>query len=227
MDFNQTKLTKTEWESMEKKVDNKELNILKMIRDGLIQPDTDCRLYLTANQMLKLEHPDKDFHIYTVVFKDLIKKYEMDAVDLPKPKKPLNTADTIRLKSMTKKIDDSIEMVLIELVKKFNHSKKSKELYYYNIEYLSKLYPINQWIKQWVSQFLAKNQSSMKVQSFLENTYKYLENNDIFRYKPIELYEHQKTVYNIMNKPGNKLTISMTTRTFIIFLSSLETPSVD
>ena len=108
MDFNQTKLTKTEWESMEKKVDNKELNILKMIRDGLIQPDTDCRLYLTANQMLKLEHPDKDFHIYTVVFKDLIKKYEMDAVDLPKPKKPLNTADTIRLKSITKKIDDSI-----------------------------------------------------------------------------------------------------------------------
>jgi hypothetical protein len=205
MDFQQSKLTKMEWESMEKKVDPKELQILKMIRDGLVEPNTDCRLYFTASQMLKLEHPDKDYHIYTVVFKDLLKKYEMDTIDIPKPKKPLNTADTIRLKSMSQKIDDSIEIVLIELVRKFNHSKKSKELYYYNIEYLSNLYPINQWIKKWIGQFLEKNQTSVRVLRFLENTYKYLENNDIFRYKPLELYEHQKKIYEIMNQSSPKL----------------------
>jgi len=205
MDFNQSKLTKMEWESMEKKVDSKELQILKMIRDGLIQPDVDCRLYFTTNQMLKLEHPDKDYHIYMVLFKDILKKYEMETIDLPKPKKPLNSADTIRLKSMTTKIDESVEIVLIELMRKFNKSKKSKELYYYNIQYLSNLYPINQWIKKWVQSFLEKNQSEVKVSRFLENTYKYLENNDIFRYKPLELYEHQKRVYAIMNQPGPKM----------------------
>ena len=54
MDFNQSKLTKTEWESMEKKVDHKELTILKMIRDGLSNPSQDCRLYFTVSQMFKL-----------------------------------------------------------------------------------------------------------------------------------------------------------------------------
>lgn len=205
MDFNQTKLTKTEWEFMEKKVDSKELAILKMIRDGLSNASIDCRLYFTVNQMLKLEHPDKDYHIFMVVFKDTFKKNGMDIVDIPKPKKPLNTADTIRLKSMMKKLDESIEMVLMELVTKFKKSKKSKELYYYNIDYLTKLYPINKFVKEWMNHFIEKNKDEMKVSSFLENTYKYMENNEIFNYKPLELYEHQKKVYSIMSSEGNKL----------------------
>jgi len=205
MDFNQTKLTKTEWESMEKKVDTKELAILKMIRDGLSNPSIDHRLYFTANQMLKLDHPDKDYHIFIVVFKELFKKNDMTMTEIPKPKKPLTTADTIRLKSMMKKLDESIEMVLMNLVVRFKKSKKSKELYYYNIHYLSRLYPINRYVKEWMDQFLEKNQSEMSVSCFLENTYKYMENNEIFNFKPIELYEHQKMVYSIMSSEGNKL----------------------
>lgn len=205
MDFNQAKLTKTEWESMEKKVDSKELAILKMIRDGLINPDIDCRLYLTVNQMLKLDHVEKDYHIYMVVFKEILKKNGMDTLDIPKPKKPLTTADNIRLKSMMKKLDESIEMVLIDLVVKYKKSKKSKELYYYNIHYLSRMYPINRYIKDWMTEFLEKNEKEMNVSTFLDNTYKYIENNEIFNYKPLELYEHQKKVYSIMSNDGNKL----------------------
>jgi len=205
MDFNQSKLTKTEWESMEKKVDHKELTILKMIHDGLTNPEQDFRLYFTASQIFKLEHPDKDYHIYMVVFKDLLKKHDMETTDIPKPKKPLNSADTIRLKSMVKKVDESVEMVLIDMVLKFKKSKKSKELYYYNIDYLTRLYPINQWIKKWLTQFLEKNEKEMSVKTFLENTNKYIENNDIFKFKPLELYDHQKQVYSIMSGPGNKL----------------------
>jgi len=205
MDFNQSKLTKTEWESMEKKVDHKELTILKMIRDGLTNPSQDCRLYFTVSQMFKLEHPDKDYHIYMVVLKDILKKYDMETKDIPKPKKPLNSADTIRLKSMVKKVDESIEMVLIDLLIKFKKSKKSKELYFYNIGYLSNLYPINMWLKSWIVQFLQEHEKDMNVKTFLENTHKYIENNDIFKFKPLELYEHQKQVYSIMNQTGNKL----------------------
>jgi hypothetical protein len=205
MDFNQTKLTKTEWESMEKKVDSKELAILKMIRDGLLNPSIDCRLYLTVNQMLKLDHPDKDYHIFMVLFKDLFKKHGFAMEDLSKPKKPLTTADTIRLKSMAKKVDESIEMILIDLIVRFNKTKKSKELYYYNIGFLYALYPINRFVKEWITRFLEKNKADMKVSSFLENTNKYMENNGIFNYKPLELYEHQKRVYSIMSSQGNKL----------------------
>ena len=205
MDFNQTKLTKTEWEFMEKKVDAKELAILKMIRDGILNPAADCRLYFTANQMLKLDHVDKDYHIFMVVFKELFKKHGLETVDIPKPKKPLTTADSIRLKSMVKKLDESVEMVLLDLVVRFKKSKKSKEFYFYNIDYLSRLYPINKFVKAWMIDFLEKNQAEMKVSSFLENTNKYMENNEVFNYKPLELYEHQKMVYSIMAKDGHKL----------------------
>ena len=135
MDFNQTKLTKTEWEFMEKKVDAKELAILKMIRDGILNPSADCRLYLTANQMLKLDHMDKDYHIFMVVFKELFKKNGLETIDIPKPKKPLTTADSIRLKSMVKKLDESIEMVLLDLVVRFKKSKKSKTSKKYFFQY--------------------------------------------------------------------------------------------
>ena len=40
MDFNQTKLTRYEWETMEKKLDPSELTILKLIRNGY--QDTEC-----------------------------------------------------------------------------------------------------------------------------------------------------------------------------------------
>ena len=202
MDFNQSKLTKTEWESMEKKVDAKELTILKLIRDGINDPSIDTRLYLTVNQILKLDHPDKDYHIYMTVFKELLKKQMSDP---PKPKKPLTSADTIRLKSMVKKVEDSVEMVLIDLVKRFNGSKSSKDYYYYNIDYLYRLYPLNKWIANWIKEFLETNLAGRDVFAFLENTHKNIENNDIFRYKPIGLYEHQKQIYSIINNPGNKL----------------------
>jgi hypothetical protein len=201
MDFNQIKLTKTEWESMEKKVDSKELAILKLIRDGIHDPTAECRLYSTVSQIMKLDHPDRDYHIYMTVFKDLLKK---QMADPPKPKKPLTSADSIRLKSMLKKVEDSVEMAVLDLIKRFEGSKHSKDFYYYNVEYLSRMYPLNQWVMKYVQEFLGKNKVR-DVMAFLENTSKHLENNDVFKYKPMGLYEHQKSIYSIMNEAGHKL----------------------
>jgi hypothetical protein len=79
MEFTQTKLTRYEWESMEQAVDAKELEILKMIYNGFHNTEIDCRLFSTINQILKLDHVDKDYHIYVTFFKttvdSLVKKY--------------------------------------------------------------------------------------------------------------------------------------------------------
>jgi hypothetical protein len=45
----------------------------------------------------------------------------------------------------------------------------------------------------------------MNVITFLENTGKYIENNSIFDYKPLELYEHQKQIYKCVKVPSPKL----------------------
>jgi hypothetical protein len=48
-------------------------------------------------------------------------------------------------------------------------------------------------------------ESTMNINTFITNTHKYIENNDIFRFKPLGLYVHQKDIYNMMNQEGPKL----------------------
>ena len=209
MEFTQTKLTRYEWESMEQAVDAKEIEILKMIYNGFHNTEIDCRLFSTIHQILKLDHPDKDYHIYVSFFKksvdSLVKKYEYKKVNVIVPKKPLNSADKIRLSSSHKNVDDSVESLVLTLITKFGKTSRSRELYYYNVQYLSTIYTLNSIIQSFVSDFLSMFESSMNINNFIENTHKYIENNDIFRFKPLGLYAHQKDIYNIMNTDGPKL----------------------
>ena len=209
MDFTQTKLTRYEWESMEQAVDAKEIEILKMIYNGIDNTEIDCRLFSTIHQILKLDHPDKDYHIYVTMFKTevdaLVKKYNYKKVEYVTPKKPLNNADKIRLKSGHKNADESIESLVLTLITKFGKSSKSRELYYYNVQYLSSIYTLNSIIQSFVTDFLSMFESTMNINTFITNTHKYIENNDIFRFKPLGLYVHQKEIYKMMNQEGPKL----------------------
>ena len=209
MEFTQTKLTRYEWESMEQAVDAKELEILKMIYNGFYNTEIDCRLFSTINQILKLDHPDKDYHIYVSFFKksvdSLVKKYEYKKVEVIVPKKPLNSADKIRLSSSHKNVDESVESLILTLITKFGKTSRSRELYYYNVQYLSTIYTLNSIIQSFVTDFLSMFESSMNINTFITNTHKYIENNDIFRFKPLGLYAHQKDIYNMMNTDGPKL----------------------
>ena len=209
MEFTQTKLTRYEWESMEQAVDAKELEILKMIYNGFHNTEIDCRLFSTINQILKLDHPDKDYHIYVSFFKKsvdaLVKKYNYKQVQVISPKKPLNSADKIRLNSSHKNVDESIESLILTLITKFGKTSRSRELYYYNVQYLSSIYTLNSIIQSFVIDFLSMFESTMNINTFITNTHKYIENNDIFRFKPLGLYAHQKDIYNMMNEEGPKL----------------------
>jgi hypothetical protein len=209
MEFTQTKLTRYEWESMEQAVDAKEIEILKMIYNGFHNTEIDCRLFSTIHQILKLDHPDKDYHIYVSFFKKtvdaLVKKYDYKKVEVTVPKKPLNSADKIRLSSSHKNVDESVESLVLTLITKFAKTSRSRELYYYNVQYLSTIYNLNSIIQSFVTDFLSTFESTMNINTFIINTHKYLENNDIFRFKPLGLYAHQKDIYNIMNTDGPKL----------------------
>jgi hypothetical protein len=218
MSFLQTKLTKFEWESMEQKVDSKELDILKMIREGYNDENVHHYIQQTASQLLKLEHPDKDYYIYQAMFKDImttfVKKYSeygIKEIKLSKPKKALNTADTIRLDTNSKKIETCIEYTALEtmkvLVKNMSkgNNKEEFDLHYYNIQYLVKTYKLNVYIEQYLKAFLEFNQSKTNCFNFLEHTYENIENNTIFNYTPLGLYEHQKQIYRIMKTDGPHL----------------------
>jgi hypothetical protein len=82
---------------------------------------------------------------------------------------------------------------------------KKREYYFYNICVLHKKYTINKYLAKWIELFIEKYNDTMSVITFLENTGKYIENNSIFDYKPLELYEHQKQIYKCVKDPLPKL----------------------
>ena len=200
MDSHLTKLTKSEWFGIEQPVSDKEKIILDMIKNTSSQS---IYLFQTIASLVKLDHEEKDYYIYTVLLKELvdplIKKYDLVQVALSKPKKKLNTADTIRLTSQQKKVSDNIEVTMIELIHKMlkELTRTKKEYYYYNIHYLYSTYTLNSYVAQFVKYILDKYAGSMNMIQFLENTEKYIETNSIFDYKPLQLYEHQKLLFSL------------------------------
>jgi hypothetical protein len=66
MDFRQSKLSKNEWISIEKPVDQKEKNILELIVKGYSVPEHKIDLFHTISEVVKLEHSEKDYYIYLV-----------------------------------------------------------------------------------------------------------------------------------------------------------------
>jgi hypothetical protein len=212
-EFQQSKLSKYEWESMEHAVDSKELSILTLIKNGFNDINVSLQTNLTIGSILKIEHPDKDYYIYVNLLKDIIdgfvKKYKMTNILLDKPKKVLNKADNIRLKSNQHLVESSVEYNILTFMKNFVKNKDNadnkKELYFYNIEYLLSIYNINKYILHFVKVFLDEHRPKMNVIKFIENTYDFIENNSIYNYKPIELYEHQKQIYSLMKTNKKKL----------------------
>jgi len=198
----QTKLTKLDWTQMEKRVSEKELVILNMIKHSF-QGVQVIQLHQTISSLVKLDHDEKDYYIYTVLLKETVdqlsKKYKIDVEPLSKPKKKLNSADTIRLNSQQKKVSENIEMILLEMIQKLlkELSKPKKEYYFYNICHLYKIYKLNYYISQFVKTIIDKYSESMDMIHFLENTERFIETNNIFDYNPLQLYDHQKTLLSL------------------------------
>jgi hypothetical protein len=207
MDFRQSKLSKNEWISIEKPVDLKEKNVLDMIVKGYLCPDHKVHLHHVISEVVKLEHVEKDYYIYIHILKEnidkLIKMFKLSSIDATVPKKKLNGADTIRIQSYRKKQLDNIEFMILDMIEKF--FDKKKEYYFYNICVLYKKYTINKYLAKWVELFITKYNDTMSVIVFLENSNKYIENNSIFDYKPLELYEHQKQIYKCVKDSSPKL----------------------
>ena len=66
-----SKLTKTEWTFMEKPVTDKEKAILAMIKNSFHSEQV-IYLYHTISSLVKLDHDEKDYYIYTVLLKDSV-----------------------------------------------------------------------------------------------------------------------------------------------------------
>ena len=191
-EFKQMKLSKTEWVSIEKKLDNNELLIMNIIKNGYDNVLIQYNGHLTLNQCIKIDNVQSNYYIYMFIIKPILKKkYKtLDLVELKQPKIKLNNADKIRIQNI-QNIDDTIEFIILDNYNKL--IKHNKVIYYYNLVYLFKNYDVNMYLKEVIVPCI--NAFGYKPTDILIRCNKVIENNAIFDYKPIKLHSHQAEIY--------------------------------
>ena len=193
-EFKQIKLSKTEWVSIEKKLDQKELHIVELIKKGYNDLNIQEHIHITLFDCIKIENKNPHYYIYIHILKPMLKKLQLECPNVKQPKYKLNSADKIRIENI-KNIESTIEYVILDNYKKWK--KKDKIIYYYNIIYLFETYPqINPYFRESLSNI----SSSLCPEDILKHCSKVIENNPIFDYIPLQLHPHQKDIYSILQK---------------------------
>ena len=216
MDLIQRKLTKAEWESIEKPVSLEEQQILKMICKGYHDINYSCNNTLSIINFFKMENKSDEIHlhIFNTYFIDSIqslsKKYNFDYKEQKNNKlKKINSIDKLRLEQNNKKNIESskdkiFEYMLITLLTKLLKNYKSKNIrwvyYYLSLSRIIKydISNVNNYIVNFINIILKKYEEKIKLKDIIKKSHNYIEKNEyIYTYDNIKLYDHQKHLFTI------------------------------
>lgn len=225
MDFQQRKLSKQEWEGIEVPVSSNEKEILKLIRDGFQNINIKYNKNSTFLSFAKLEQTDvMEHHIYTTYFqsrlKKVFKKYGLDVKQLQHksagkmmPKKK----DMIRLQNVESTLnqhkDSLFEFTILELIEKmlscFHKKKERWQGYYYTLIHLQNIHlQMNKFLLIVVETLLNSFEEKVCNDLYFNNAESIIEKNEILlKYTDVELYDHQKRIFAMFNKPNPRLVL--------------------
>ena len=150
MDLNQAKLSKSEWETIEKPVSDSEKDVLKLIIKGFHEPNIKQNKTTTFLSYTKIEKsPEIDYYIFRNFFEktmhDSINKYAsgtplsgLTAIRFLEgtAMKQLKSVDSMRIKNSEKTISNNkhiiFEYIMIDMLNSLlKHSKNRKQKYAY------------------------------------------------------------------------------------------------
>ncbi len=231
MDLEQNKLSKSEWETIEKPVSQEEKQILELIINGY--SDTNIRINATKTflSFSKIEKSEElEYFAYKKYFSDSIQKYvNKYGLDTPLSKmndlnimggsslKQLKSSDSIRIQNVEVSIRDNkqhiFEFILIDLfghlLKNF-YKKKSKYIYYYytllQFDHFN-ITNINTFVLTYIKKLLQYIDNTISKKDILYKSYDIIEKNDyIIKYSDLSLYPHQKEIFEMFNSIRNDIT---------------------
>ena len=219
MDLRQQKLTKKEWEFLEVPVNNQEQKILDLIYNSFENVNFTKNETNSLLLYLKIGTDELSFHyyLYDKYFNEKIKKtckkYQINwkIKKSKKAMKKLNTANLIRIKNSSKKIEDIkkdiIEFILLDLIIKFYKNDFCPMSYYSICDILkNNIRYINIYVLDFINHCLSYNKDKINKRKLVKNAFEYIEKNKIiFKYKDIELYQHQQRLFTTIKRPGSKL----------------------
>jgi hypothetical protein len=222
MDLSQTKLTKSEWASVEIPVSDAEEKVLKMIIDGCMNPEIRINHTSTLSTLIKIDISEGiEHYLFKEYFDSTIRELcTSDKVELHKwytslksiKTKPLNNADQIRINNVKKTIvsqrDMVFEYVLLDFCAGVLGKKAQKPAGYYlytlvQFQKTSILSKINKYVCEFMKRVIdtatpAPN-SPLMIRDVFANAIEYIEKNPyIIRHEDHTLYSHQKTLFKTM-----------------------------
>ena len=200
--MDQSKLTKAEWCSIEVPLPPTEQRIIEFLGKASHTPDKIEHSVITLLDYLKLpQNAAVDLFLCHKYFALEMKKLKFKLP--PKEQIKLKKADQIRLNTNVEQIPTTLyDCILLDICKLTltnpDHYYTLYQLFSYNIPNL------NIYIKQCIQELLQSH--VFPLQKLVFNSVVILENNSyLYKYKPLQLYEHQKQLFRICAQPHAKL----------------------
>jgi|LauGreDrversion4_2_1035121.scaffolds.fasta_scaffold16425_1 hypothetical protein len=225
MDLSQSKLSKSEWETIEVPVSDAEKKILKMIIQGYDNINIRINETQSLYSYVKIEPSDEiDYYLYKKYFdpivSTIIKKYNntplKDYTITGSALKTMKSATSVRLQILENNIETNksniFEFLLLELfgelVKQIHKGRKKYAYYLYTILQLkqSSIPNINSHVLHVVDVILAHANSLTKTSEIITNAYEFIEKNPyLLKYQDKTLFSHQKDLFTICkpSTPGD------------------------
>lgn len=223
MDLTQQKLTKSEWEFLEVPVNLNEKKILDLIYNGY---DNVNHTYNDATSLMGYMKivGSTEFHLYFYenYFKEsidkIIKKYNIDynfksKIKKLKTIKKLKKSDLIRIKNSSQRLEDIkdriYEFILLKnLLRFFKKDNCVKSFYTLTQLIKNNVSNINIFVLSFIEHILTKYELIIDKSKLIKNSLDIIEKNtEVFKFKDIELYSHQKRLFTSVKREGAKLVL--------------------
>jgi hypothetical protein len=215
----QSKLSKSEWESIEVPVSPHEKRILELIVQGYTNVQIQENDTQSLFSFVKIEiTPENELFLYQRYFapliQDAIKKYSKS---LREPVtmmvagaqiKKLKSADSIRISNLEANIQTNrqyiFEYLIIELctelLKLFKKSDPRYAFYLYTLLQLKQasVRNINAYVTEFMNQVIQQAQEKTDISNIVDNAYDFIEKNPyLMKCEDKVLFEHQKRLFTL------------------------------
>jgi len=201
MDLTQSKLIKSEWNNIEVAVTDREKQILMLIKEGYANVNLRKNYNLSMIDFMKIKYtPEIEYELYKQYFENEIEL--ISAETCPKMKrKPLKTADIIRIKNMANNIMNHKETIFEFLQISFCKNivkNKDAAFYLYTLIQLKKssIPNINKYVTMFVDKII--DQTTMSISHIFSKSYEFIEKNPyLLKFEDLALFSHQKQLFTI------------------------------
>ena len=229
MDLHQTKLTRTEWDSIEIPVSDSEKEILNLILEGFENPTVTKNKTTSLFSFTKIEQtPENEVYLYTKYFAPvvdrIIRKYG-ESLDITAPTsgssgggslKKMKSIDLARVQNLEATIDihrkNIFEFLVLdfclELAKNLSKGNSKYAYYLYTLVQLSKasIRAIHPYVLRFMTQLIGFANAKTELANIVERAFVFIEQNPyLLEYEDKMLFPHQKELFSIFRRKSAEM----------------------